>query len=73
MLVLSRKVGETIDIGNGLVTLCIAGIHGNKVRIGIEAPRELAVHRSEIVERIAAEGKRADAPRPLAASATEAA
>lgn len=48
MLVLSRKMDETIIIGDGLVVITVVEIRGDKVRLGIEAPRELSVHRSEI-------------------------
>jgi carbon storage regulator len=48
MLVLSRKKNERISIGNGLVDLVIIDIRGDKVRIGIEAPKEMPVHRAEV-------------------------
>ena len=47
MLVLSRKVGEKIEIGNG-ITLVVLQVSGKAVRVGIEAPREVAIRRSEI-------------------------
>lgn len=53
MLVLSRKQGESIVIGEE-VTLTIVEIRGDKVRIGIEAPRDIAVHRKEVADAIAA-------------------
>lgn len=49
MLVLSRKEGESIRIGNSLVT--VVRISGDKVRIGIESPKDVPVHRSELPER----------------------
>ena len=62
MLVLSRKVDEIIDIGghNGipLVTIMVVAIQGDKVRIGIDAPKSIEVHRREISQDIAAHGKR---------------
>ncbi len=51
MLVLSRKRGEMITIGNG-VTVKILAVQGDKVKIGIEAPADVPVHRQEIYERI---------------------
>lgn len=53
-MILSRRVGETIHIGND-ITVTVLGIKGNQVRIGVQAPKEVAVHREEIVERIAAQ------------------
>jgi carbon storage regulator len=54
MLVLTRRVGETLMVGDE-VTVSVLGVKGNQVRIGINAPREVAVHREEIYERIKAE------------------
>lgn len=48
MLVLQRKVDEAIVVGNGLVRIVVTAIRGNSVRLGIEAPKELSVHRDEI-------------------------
>jgi len=51
MLVLSRKRGEVITIGNG-VTVTVLSVHGDKVKIGVLAPAEVPIHRQEIHERI---------------------
>lgn len=51
MLVLSRKKNESIDIGNDVV-VTILEIRGDKVRLGIEAPKEVPVHRREVYEAI---------------------
>jgi len=54
MLILTRRVGETLMIGDE-VTVNVLGVKGNQVRIGVNAPKEVAVHREEIYERIKAE------------------
>jgi len=54
MLILTRRLGETVTIGDD-VTVTILGIKGNQVRVGINAPKQTAVHREEIYERIKAE------------------
>ena len=62
MLILTRRVGETVVIGND-VTLTVLGVKGNQVRLGVNAPREVAVHREEIFERIKRE-QAEEKPRP---------
>jgi carbon storage regulator len=51
MLILTRRVGETVMIGDN-VTVAIIGVKGNQIRIGINAPKDVPVHRKEIYERI---------------------
>jgi len=63
MLILSRKVGETLNIGDE-VTVTVLGVKGNQIRIGINAPKEVAVHREEIYQKIAAQQKDEEVARP---------
>jgi len=51
MLILTRRVGETVMIGDE-VCFTVLGVKGNQVRVGIKAPKHVAVHREEIYERI---------------------
>ena len=51
MLILTRRVGETLMIGDS-VSVTVLGVKGNQVRIGINAPKDVAVHREEIFQRI---------------------
>lgn len=63
MLILTRRVGETIMIGNE-VTVTVLGVKGNQVRVGINAPKTVAVHREEIYERIRREENTAKPEKP---------
>lgn len=54
MLILTRRVGESLMIGDD-VKVEVLGSHGNQVRIGIDAPKQVPVHREEIYQRIQAE------------------
>ena len=55
MLILTRRVGETLMIGDS-VTVTVLGVKGNQVRIGITAPKDVAVHREEIFQRLQKDG-----------------
>lgn len=69
MLILTRRVGETLMIGDE-VTVTVLGVKGNQVRIGVNAPRDVAVHREEIYERIKRE-QAAPAEAPIGAEPSE--
>jgi carbon storage regulator len=69
MLILTRRVGESVVIGED-VTVTVLGVKGNQVRIGINAPKTVAVHREEIFERIKSgqgSGERSTSDEPSAA------
>lgn len=67
MLILSRRVGETVVIGDD-VLVTVLGVKGNQIRLGIKAPKDVAVHRQEIADRIALEEKWGESrPQPGAA------
>jgi carbon storage regulator len=67
MLILTRRVGETVMIGDD-VAVTILGVKGNQVRVGVNAPKEVSVHREEIYERIKREEQGGAAPRRAASS-----
>lgn len=56
MLILTRKVGETVMVGDN-VSVTILGVKGNQVRVGINAPKDVSVHRKEIYTRIHQDGE----------------
>lgn len=60
MLILTRRAGEAVMIGSD-VTITVLGVKGNQVRIGINAPKDVAVHREEIFDRIQSEKSAKDA------------
>lgn len=65
MLVLSRTLGQSIHIGNDIV-ITVVEVRGDKVRIGIDAPKTTAVHREEVLKMIKAEQKAKEASSPAA-------
>jgi carbon storage regulator len=67
MLILTRRVGETLMIGDS-VTVTVLGVKGNQVRIGINAPKDVAVHREEIYQRIHQDDDADPADKSVAAS-----
>lgn len=59
MLILTRRAGETLMIGDE-ITVTVLAVKGNQVRLGVEAPREVEVHREEVYQRIQEEKKEKD-------------
>ncbi len=70
MLILTRRVGETVMIGDD-ITVTVLGVKGNQVRIGVNAPKDVAVHREEIFERIKREGDQESPPAPQTVKVTD--
>jgi carbon storage regulator len=63
MLILTRRVGETVMIGQN-ITVTVLGVKGNQVRLGVGAPKDVPVHREEVYERIKAEERTIEKQRP---------
>ncbi|GAB0056864.1 Translational regulator CsrA [Candidatus Magnetaquicoccaceae bacterium FCR-1] len=59
MLILTRRIGESLNIGDE-IKITLLGIKGNQVRIGIDAPRDVEVHREEIYDKIKRETRKAN-------------
>ncbi|MGH8610806.1 MAG: carbon storage regulator CsrA [Gammaproteobacteria bacterium] len=68
MLILTRRVGESLMIGDD-VSITVLGIKGNQVRLGVNAPKEISVHREEIYQRIQQEKARAQEEVPSSVGA----
>jgi carbon storage regulator len=68
MLILTRRIGETVVIGDD-VTVTVLGVKGSQARLGVNAPKEVAVHREEIYERIKREQVTGEVSRPQSVSA----
>ncbi len=62
MLILTRRPNETLMIGTE-ITVTVLGVKGNQVRLGVNAPKNVTVHREEIFDRIKADKRESDAPR----------
>ena len=64
MLVLSRRLGESIVLPDCQATVTVVGVHGNRVRLGITAPHDVCVHRSEVWARVSLERSEASPTAP---------
>jgi carbon storage regulator len=62
MLIMTRRPNETLMIGTE-ITVTVLGVKGNQVRLGVNAPKNVAVHREEIFDRVQADKRETDAPR----------
>ena len=69
MLILTRRVNETLMIGDG-ITITVLGVKGGQVRLGINAPRDIAIHREEVLHRLSGEGESAEAAAEKSTKAT---
>jgi len=70
MLILTRRVGETLKVGND-VDVTVLGVKGNQIRIGIKAPKNIAVHREEIFDRIQREAELAQRSDPASSASAK--
>ena len=70
MLILTRRVGESLMIGDE-ITVTVLGVKGNQVRLGVNAPKDVSVHREEIYERIQQEKSGDDGDDPNLATTTD--
>ncbi len=59
MLILTRKIGETVRIGDE-ISVTVLAVNGNQVRLGITAPKTIGVHRQEVYDRLAADRRATD-------------
>ncbi len=64
MLILTRRIGETLMIGDE-VTVTVLGVKGNQVRVGVNAPKDIAVHREEIYQKIQKESSDNDSAKEI--------